>query len=621
MDPSTRLKNRLGGNTFYLPYVEDNGTKVIRELIFDANLSTLTWQDVEGGTKSGTSSLRLDGKYLVLDDNIMALNLDLYIDERQALNIYFSGRYYRGNHDLKLGRFKVFSSQEEVYSYLGSLLAGQTYYSPRLEENSIMEILFNEEMTRILRYTESNIEVFGDKLYIGENEVMTLRYASSGSLYFDYKGLDENNQTVYRQVTLHIDTANAQSELDDYNSQPRIYLSEKYINMFTGQDRNISYTTQNIDTVRLEGAPDFITLDTDNNSIKIDTSTLSYGQNFDIAVVGINDETGSEVRKYLSISITVDPTFILRNKLGGNTYYMPYIDKNETKIIRELTFDTNLSILTWQELEGSISGSSIITFDKKEGTLILDGEMRMSVYSGKESEPLSVSFFRNKTSSSKFSITREFIASFLEGSFKLFSSEEELHAYLFDILAGNTYFVPNFIENRIDEVLFNEEFTTITRLNTDSITAFGDRLYIGTSEVMKYTGWGYPERLYFDYEGLDENNETVYRQMTMCVDYANAQSTLAYYNSQPHINIPKKEIEMNIGELRTISYSTRNLENIHLRSEHDFVTIDTTNQIITIDSRGLTNEISIEVVISGDTTEGYGFGIIFFVHLVFNDTV
>jgi hypothetical protein len=92
--------------------------------------------------------------------------------------------------------------------------------------------------------------------------------------------------------------------LDYYNSQPHIYFSENNINMNVGETRTIGYTTRNVDTLRLEYAPDFVTLDETNNSIIIDTTTLEYGENFYIQVMGINNTTYNQAWSYVWVNIT-----------------------------------------------------------------------------------------------------------------------------------------------------------------------------------------------------------------------------------------------------------------------------------------------------------------------------
>ena len=625
--------SEIRGKTYYLPYVDENGTKIIRELTFDNNLSTITWQDVLGGSDSGISVLRFDDKSLILDGE-MYFSMDLDTGENQPLNIYINRYSYNGEESsFKEGSFKLFSSQDEVYSYLGNLLSGQTLYVPSLEENKILEVYFNENMTQIrLDEFESNIVVFGDRLYIGENEVLTLRYAYSDSFYFDYEGLDENNQTVYRQMPMYVDEANAQQELDYYNSQPHIYLSETNVNINSGEDRNISYISQNVDSVRLESAPDFISLDESNQSIVINTANLNYSQSYYVNVVGINNETGSETWESLYINITIDPIVRLQNKLGGNTYYMPYVDNNGTKIIRELSFDNNLSTLTWQDIEGySKSGTSKLTFNGD--SLILDDKMSMYIdFDVDESQPLNIYFYRNEESnssaidkrsliiakSSKINNNRDVIVGFLEGSFKLFSSEERLNNYLSDILAGNTYFVPNFRENRIDEILFNEEFTTITRATTENFVAFGNRLYIDNNETM-ILGYAFSNQIDLYSESLDENNQTVYNSIEMYLDRESAEQALEFYNSESHLDLSEYHVKINAGEIKTISYTSLNLESIHIESDLEYITIDTDNQTITIDATNVTDAQQNYVQVIGESADGYSFDTGFDINIIVDE--
>ena len=73
---------------------------------------------------------------------------------------------------------------------------------------------------------------------------------------------------------------------------------------------------------------------------------------------------------------------------------------------------------------------------------------------------------------------------------------------------------------------------------------------------------------------------------------------------------------MNIGEIKKITYTYLNLDNITIKSKINFISIDTTTQTIRVDTTDLEEPQTIDVVVGGDTIEGYDYGIIFFVNIL-----
>lgn len=115
---SEEMRSTFAGKTFYITYTNENNVGIIEEIVFDGNLTHLTWEEVVGGSERGNDTIRIVG-------NKLYVGVGEYHEYIEQIDNYLLMHDYKQDSNgnwIQEGVTRLYFNFDDAESYLNTLV-------------------------------------------------------------------------------------------------------------------------------------------------------------------------------------------------------------------------------------------------------------------------------------------------------------------------------------------------------------------------------------------------------------------------------------------------------------------------------------------------------------------
>ncbi len=333
------VKELLAGKTLYTSIEGESGT--LESFSFNADFTTMTWQELIGGSCSGSGSLVIDGSDIVYtaeqdscDAEDVGISTTIRVVEMKSDYIvvaitdnegtFLSDRLYFDEDKAKEYFLNSTSSATDTITDLTPLLAGKTFYvvglSMDTEDNATVgsiemsTVSFNDDLTKLTdtyadgSTEEANISVEGNKIIFLDDNSYSVVTQKDGYLYaedFNADGTKDYESPIGHR--LYENESDAQAYVEDLQN------GDYMRGLIEGK------TFYYIDTYD-DNALETVTFTADGNVSIVDASSgdeissdlyYSIVNDYTISLISVIDEESSATESHNLVAIEVNDDYII----------------------------------------------------------------------------------------------------------------------------------------------------------------------------------------------------------------------------------------------------------------------------------------------------------------------